>query len=225
MKKILLLLASVVLYNAASAQVKVGVQGIANLSSADLDTEEMLNPTKNQKLFFSGGIVVEVPINTSFGIRSGVDFLSKGVGLNSSVGEVDGEISSLSFESDVKLNYLQLPVQVVYNIPVKSVQLNAGLGGYAAYGVSGKLQLETTTTFTDGGKGVEVEELDAFKKEEDGGAELQRFDFGVNASIGIKARSGLFANISYQLGLTNIAAEQDSKYKNRGLQLAIGFIF
>jgi len=47
---------------------------------------------------------------------------------------------------------------------------------------------------------------------------------GAGALAGIRLNNGVFANIGYQLSLTDIS-EGDGRYKNRGLQLSVGYFF
>jgi hypothetical protein len=106
------------------------------------------------------------------------------------------------------------------------MQFYAGGGGYINYGVSGKSKAKLSHTMPDGHEAVVVEEADAFDKEEDGGTGLNRTDLGVGALAGLRLGNGLFVHAGYQLSLTDIDKSDDNaKYRNRGLQLTIGYFF
>jgi len=107
---------------------------------------------------------------------------------------------------------------------VGSVKLYAGLGGFVNYGVGGTSTQTTRLTMPDGEENIIVEKLKAFKKEDDGGAGLKKFDVGASALAGVKFNNGLFANVGYQHSFTNIS-EGEGKYKNQGLQLSVGYFF
>jgi hypothetical protein len=111
-------------------------------------------------------------------------------------------------------------------LPVSRLALFVGAGPYINYGVSGKLKGTVKYTMDDGNESVIKEEFSAFKKTEDGGGGLKRSDFGVGAVAGLKLGGGLFVNAGYQLSLSNIADKEDnSSYRNRGLQLTLGYMF
>ena len=122
------------------------------------------------------------------------------------------------------LHYLQLPVNVLYNIPVGKVTIFAGAGGFINYGIDGTTKQTTRQFMQDGSVDVTVEDLKAFKKENQGGAGLKKFDYGASALAGVKFNNGLFANLGYQLSLADIS-EGEGKYKNQGFQVSVGFLF
>jgi hypothetical protein len=47
----------------------------------------------------------------------------------------------------------------------------------------------------------------------------------VSLLAGVRLPGGVFANVGYQYGLSNISGDEDNVYKNRGLQLSIGYFF
>jgi|ADGO01.1.fsa_nt_gi hypothetical protein len=81
------------------------------------------------------------------------------------------------------------------------------------YGISGKSKYTVTYTVPGGDDIVESEKVDAFKKEQDGGAGLKKTDYGISALAGIQFGK-LFANVGYQLSLANIAEAEVGEYKN-----------
>lgn len=224
MKKVITVLVGIVLSAAAFSQVSVGVQGIGNLSNADIKTEDLLNPSKKASLLPGAGLVAQFGLGEKLAVRTGVNYLQHGFKLKSALNEdVGNDISAIKFDVKTNLNYLQVPVNILYRIPARYFEWYAGGGAYISYGVSGKIKITTVTEFENGDKEVEKEEQKAFPKETDGGAGLKRTDFGVGALAGIRFSNGLFANVGYQLGLSNNAGDDAGKYKNRGLQLSIGY--
>jgi len=69
-----------------------------------------------------------------------------------------------------------------------------------------------------------VESVDAFKKEDKGGAGLGNLDISANVIAGLKFNSGLFVHAGYLGSIRNLAAEGGT-YKNYGLQLTLGYMF
>jgi hypothetical protein len=220
MKKIVGLLTGVILSAGSFAQVQIGIQGTGNLATAQIKFEELLDYSKNMKALPGGGIVAQIGINKSLAIRTGVNFLQHGVVLKATeTGEIDTKV-----KLENNLNYLQVPVNVLFRAPLPGITLYVGGGGFFNYGISGKSKYTVTYTVPGGDDIVESEKVDAFKKEQDGGAGLKKTDYGISALAGIQFGK-LFANVGYQLSLANIAEAEVGEYKNRGLQLTIGAFF
>lgn len=132
-----------------------------------------------------------------------------------------------TFSVNSNLNFLELPINFMYKLPLNAVSLYAGAGPSFGYGISGKLKATGWDyTEVEGDQVPDIievnETLDAFKKEDKGGAELKRFEFSANAIIGAQFRNGLYVNAGYTLGFTNLVKED--QYKNRGVQLTVGFL-
>ncbi len=225
MKKLTMLLLAATIGTAAFAQLSYGVQLTGNLASASIKEGDMQLPGKTARVLPGAGFTAQYPLSDKFALRGGIGFLQQGVVVKSEENGTAGEINSIRYKTTVGLNYIQLPVNAVYATQFRSARLYAGAGGFAGLGIGGKIKSETTIDFTAGGKEVSKEETDAFKKAEDGGAGLKRFDFGIGALAGLQLSNGLFVQAGYQLGLANIAADETSKYSNRGLHLTIGYFF
>jgi hypothetical protein len=221
MKKIILLLTGVVLSVATFAQLSFGVQGTGNLATASVKYEDFFDFRKSMKAMPGAGIVVQYAINKNLALRTGANYLQNGVVLKTTI----DESVNMKLELENNLNYVQVPVNLLFTLPVTRFQFFAGGGGFINYGISGKSKATLSHIMPDGHESVVVEEVKAFKKEEDGGAGLKKTDYGISALAGIRLGTGLFANVGYQLSLANISGSDDAKYKNRGLQLTIGYFF
>lgn len=221
MKKFILSATAIIFSAASFAQFSFGIQGTGNLGSASIKTTDGPDFRKTMKALPGAGVVVQYAINEHLAIRSGVNYLQNGVTLKTTIDET----VATKVVVENKLNYIQVPLNVLYTVPFSRVQFFAGTGGYISYGISGKSKATFRYTMPDGHVAVETEETKAFKKENDGGAGLKKTDFGVGALAGIRLGSGLFANVGYQLSLANISGSDGVKYKNRGLQLTVGYFF
>ncbi|MGG9964184.1 porin family protein [Ferruginibacter sp. SUN106] len=225
MKKLITILAGIVLSASAFAQLSIGVHGTGNLSSAALNTDNFIHPVKKARVLSGAGIVVNFAASEKVSLRSGINFLQHGVKITNSIESDPGNgFTIIKFEGTTDLNYLQVPVNILYTIPVNNFQLFAGGGPYCSFGISGKVK-STTTTIFNGTTEIIKSEQDAFKKEADNGAGFKRADYGVGAVAGIMLPNRLYGNIGYQLSFANIDDEEGGKYKNRGLQLTIGYFF
>jgi hypothetical protein len=220
MKKIIGAEAGIVLSLGSFAQFNVGIHGTGNLASAKIKFENDFDYSKTMKAMPGAGIVLQVGINKNLAIRSGVNYVQNGVVLKATV---DGE-TSMKIKLENNLHYIQVPVNLLFQVPVSSVKFFAGGGAFFNYGISGKTKSTLTYTMPDGETFTETEKADAFKKEEDGGAGLKKTDFGVAALAGLQFGK-LFVNVGYQLSLSNSADAEGGEYKNRGLQLTLGTFF
>lgn len=221
MKKVILIAALIFISAATFAQLSVGVQAIGNLSDATVKNPVDFDFKRTMKLAPGGGIVAQYDLSSHFIIRSGVNYLQHAVELEADLSDDDGD---LKVKAENRLHYVQVPLTVMYGFPVGQSRIYAGAGGYFNYGFSGKSK-GTVSYVDDDDELISItEDMEAFKKEEEGGANLKRAEFGVTAIAGIELKNGLFINAGYQLGLTNSDRTEDSKYKNRGLQLTVGYL-
>lgn len=166
------------------------------------------------------GVVAQYELSDKLFIRSGINCLQHGVNLSA---KLDPTVN-LRVTAENRLNYLQVPVNVLYNVPFGNAKLYAGLGGYGSYGISGESKQTTRYILPDDDETVTIEKLKAFKKEEQGGAGFKKGDIGASALAGVKLSNGVFAHIGYQLSFANLS-ESEGTYKNRGVQLPAGYFF
>ncbi len=124
------------------------------------------------------------------------------------------------------LNYVELPLDVVYTIPLKAVSVYFGAVPSIIYGISGKMKYKGFIADEDGEPVAVDEAVGAFKKEEKGGAGLSRIDLSANIIGGLKFNNGVFVNAGYLGSLRNLAeGEGEGKYKNYGFQLTLGYFW
>ncbi|HEX8358084.1 MAG TPA: porin family protein [Segetibacter sp.] len=221
MKKILLVAAAAIITSASFSQVRFGAQVIGNAGTAAIETnEEIENLKKPTQIGFGAGVVADLGISDHFSIRPSLNYLQK----KSRVEYQDEDLDGKTFSVNTTLNYLELPVNFVYKIPMNSATAFVGAGPSIGYGISGKMKAKGWIADEDSDDLIEVNEsTDAFKKESEGGGELKRIDLSANAIAGIEFKNGLYINAGYLMGLNSLVKEE--KYKTRGLTLTLGFMF
>lgn len=218
MKKIILLFSGMALSAISFAQISFGVQATGSLASAQAKSKYDIEYDKEMNIRPGGGVVVQYGLGTNFSLRSGVSYSQQGVTLKYSFDEFG------STKSTARLNYVQVPVHAIYGVRAGNVNVYAGLGGYAGYGFSGEVK-NTLWFYTEDG-GYEIsEKLKAFDKLEDDGGDLNRFDYGASGFAGVHLKCGLFVQAGYQLGIANISRDKDDTYRNRAVQLTVGYLF
>jgi hypothetical protein len=221
MKKIILSGAGLIMSIVSFSQFSVGVQASANLSGAFIKNENDFDYSKTMRIMPAAGIVAQYEAGKHLAIRSGISYMQHGITLKATV----DEDVQMKIKAQTSLHYLQVPVTAMYLLPFENVRLFAGIGGYFGYGISGKVKETLSYIAPDESVITITGEIDAFEKEEEDGAGLKRTDFGAMALAGVELKNGLFVNVGYQLGLANIDRAEEAKYKNRGLQITIGYLF
>jgi hypothetical protein len=139
-------------------------------------------------------VVKHIP-TPGFGIGAGLEFVMKGAKEQ----DIDGTIG---------LNYLEIPIHLLYHYPLSSGELYAGFGPYLAYGVGGTIKSQGFSEKSFG--------------EDNGG--YKPFDFGLGIMAGYKLPSGFSLDVSYEYGLANIAyASDDVTSHNRVFSINLGY--
>lgn len=219
MKRILLLAVAATITTASFSQVKLGAQVTGNAGSVSTDAPAKIE--KSMRGGFGAGVVSEIPLGSNFSLRPSINFLQKGSSFKS-VPVIVGEGSSAKADLQTTLNYLELPVLVQYTVPLNKMNLFFAAGPSLGYGISGKIKLTTTGT-VEGQPVNTTDKINAFKSEDKDGAGMKRFDISANAIAGLEFENGMFVHAGYLGSLKSITEE--SKYKNYGFQLTLGYFF
>lgn len=175
-----------------------------------------------------GGLVVQIPVKANFAVRTGVNYLQQGSQTATDIPLTDGFNTGGKADIKTKLSYLQLPLNLLFTPTIRRMQFFAGGGPYVAYALSGNTTTEGVYFESNAAGGRDEpfkEEVDLFKKTRRGEPPFKRTDYGVHALAGLKLNGGFFANVGYQLGLSNVGRSNKNVYENRSLQLTIGYFF
>jgi len=187
-------------------KMSVGILGGLNfqnlngkLSSGDKLENDML-------LGFHGGVNVQIPIAPEFYFQPGLMFSKKGA-------KNTYTIMGAEFTNQIKINYIEMPLNLVYKGAIGNGFVMLGFGPYLAYGISGKQIFE--------GKSITFER----------GVDFNAFDAGANIFAGYEMASGIFLQLDTQFGMLNIYPENknslndQSTAKNTGFGLSLGYRF
>jgi len=169
------------------------------LSSGDKLENDML-------LGFHGGVNVQVPIAPEFYFQPGLMFATKGA-------KDTYTILGAEFTDEIKINYIEMPLNLVYKGAVGNGFFMLGFGPYVAYGISGKQVFE--------GKDITFER----------GVDYNALDAGANIFAGFETAGGVFLQLDTQFGMMNInpddenSSNDQSTAKNTGFGLSLGYRF
>lgn len=205
MKKVLLIVAAILLASAVSAQNYekniLGVRAGLNLSSLSL-SESGVSLSSDSRASFHVAVVDQILLcnRLPFYLETGLAFSSRG-----------GKLGILNFRP----SYIQVPVLLNYHFNIKNVvtiQPFAGL--YYGLGIGGKIEDKTSG-----------EKADIFG---DDGL-LKRSDLGVRLGAGVVWKQ-MYFGLSYDIGCLNLAKDVltnggDGKLRNNCFSISVGYNF
>lgn len=201
-----------------SAQIKYGVSVGINIANVKFNSS--VTDFQSITSYQIKGIL-NFHVTKHLSLESGLSLQRKGFKIDEIyILSKDMELSGQRTDY-VKVNYLELPLDVKWSVPLLKNQLLIGAGPYLAYGISGKYT--TTESFNDGQKKVK---LNLGNGKEDF---ISEWDYGVNFSLGFLFQQKFLFNAGYGLGLFNLQPQEkkDYSYKmnNRVFSLSAGYFF
>ncbi|HLP37268.1 porin family protein [Lacibacter sp.] len=202
-KNFLLLVILVSSFSFAQAQsTRFGFTAGATLATQKIKVESV-SIKSDGKIGFTAGVFADIALSEKFAFQPGLNFTQKG-------GKFDGGEFA---EDDVTmtLNYLELPLNVLYKAPAGNGKFFFGLGPSIAFGLSGKAK--------SGGESEDInfgsdENEDAYKP----------LDFGGNIVAGYELSSGLLFSVNFNTTLNNINTTSDATVRNTYFGLRIGYL-
>jgi hypothetical protein len=213
MKKILLTALLAVSSLVTFAQISsIGIKGGLNLATISSNSYGFGSPGTVKS--FNAGLFVDLKFG-NFSLQSGLNYTGKGGTYTSTyIFPGFGGIQHSAVKEN--LYYLQLPVNLVYHIPVIIGNIYFGAGPYIAQGLSGKISSTSNgQTFS--------QNLSFGNSTND---DIRATQFGADAIVGLKLRGGLLINANYDLGLTNdLPSGESGSSKLRAFGISLGYVF
>ena len=223
MKKVLFLSVTIFFGFICKSQT-IGFQTGANLSSMRLESPET-SETKTLKSDFGFivGIVSEIPFGKSVYFRPELNYIQKKSKLSES-GEYLGYSYTESFS--MELNYIELPLNFIYKYKVGSGTLIMGAGPTIGLGLSGKANDIISIPSESYSEAYSFTiKFDGKKDAADENLHLKAINLGANINAGYQLTRGAFINLSYNIGLTNLAPDPNNgKAKINSFAIKLGYI-
>jgi hypothetical protein len=208
MKKIILIAATAIAAQTAGAQISISPEAginIANVTNKISDTKLSSKSITG----FRVGANVDIPIGAGFSVQPGLFYSMKGT-------KYTGSFLTISGENKISMQYLEVPVNVVYRYDFGNAGgIFASVGPYAGYAIGGKAKVEIT--------GLASTEED-IKFGSDAG-EFKPFDYGINFGLGYISPFGLYVRGQYGLGLANLSNADNVTWKNKVISVSLGYAF
>jgi hypothetical protein len=148
------------------------------------------------------GVNAEMGIAPDFYFQPGLLFSTKGA----------NDLMDLD-DFSANINYLELPLNLVYKPMLGSGKLIAGFGPYFGYAISGKFKYDDKSEDIKFGNNTEDD--------------LKPLDIGANLLFGYEFMSKISIQMNAQLGLVNLVPDGDSdnSVKNTGFGFSLGYRF
>lgn len=164
--------------------------------------EESVSIKSDTKVGFTAGVIADIALSEKFAFQPGLNFTQKG-----------GKFSDDLFGEDVTftLNYLELPLNVLYKAPAGSGKFFVGLGPSVGFGLSGKAK-----------SGSESEDIKFGSDENED--DYKALDFGGNFIAGYELPGGLLFSVNYNTTLNNLAVGSEGTIKNSYFGIRIGYL-
>lgn len=163
---------------------RFGVRGgfnIADLAAKDLATNAIYKEAKS-KTGFNGGVFVNIPLSKSFRFQPEVSYSSQG-------GKVQGASSSTTMTYEQDLDYINLPLNFQF---MTTGGFFVQTGPQVGFLVGAEKSSTTTGGSSNGGGNK---------------AYFDKFDLAWTGGIGYLTRFGLGIDARYNLGITNVIAD------------------
>lgn len=182
----------------------IGIQAGATFASYKLAAGD-ISATSKTKVGLTAGLKLSAPLGKNFSFRPELNFVQKG-----------GKYNDEGYSDKLTLNYIELPLNFVYNTSSFGSGFFMGAGPSFHVGLSGKDKWE---------EGPDKGEDDIkFGSKED----FKALEIGLNVLAGYQFSGGFFIAANYNASLSDIATGDglgDTKYHNRYFGIRIGYMF
>jgi len=222
MKKTLLLLSLIGLVGSSFAQsAKLGISAGLNQSSMSSTSNGSTQGTSSLTGFHAG-VFADFGLG-SISIQPGIYYSTKGAKDDESGTQVSGSTTyTYHGTATVKLNYIEVPVNVLYHVPVVAGDIFVGGGPYVAMGISGKS--DASLTLTGGGVTSSASQSSTVTFGS-GSNDVKNPDYGINLLGGIQLKNHILFSVGYGFGLANLDNTSGSTTKNNVFRLSVGYSF
>ena len=204
------------------AQVSLGLRGgYVNAGLASSGNKTALETDKIDS--WQAGFYTNIPLFTRGYLQSGVSYIVKGARLDYNVPPPANLF--MSGVTRLKLQYLELPVNLVYKQPVGFGKLIVGAGPYVGYCLRGDYNV---SAYSDGKlvqTGSQRVNFGSSPNIFGTGMEMQRWDAGLNFIAGVELNCFLTLTAHYGYGLTDVDKSSGKELKNRYWGVSLGILF
>ena len=184
----------------SNAQFRVGIKAGGNLSKQRVNVSAGNSLYSNDDNYknYHAGVITEFGITKNLYLQPQLLYTRKGSTLLSSTGAADAKL---------RIHYIEMPVNLVYKVPVSFGYLFGGAGGAVSYGISGKQ--------TQAGHSASI-----FNNNQS----WRREDISLSFTAGVELNNGLFVSINSQKGMLDVNKAPGVSVKNSSVSLSLGYM-
>jgi Outer membrane protein beta-barrel domain len=200
----IILLALFIVYSSATAQVKLGIEAGPDISRIfnagyNYTSNDVIVPyNTGSRTGFAGGVFADVSIGDLFLFRPKILY-TMGGGEQPAVLDYNGNLVQPS--AKITMNYINVPLQVLYSPTLKMGRPWVGLGFYTAMMFGGTLNAAgQSRSLHLGGSSTD---------------DFERWDFGFNPTAGLTLKNGVMIGVDYQVGMVHISVPPVGGYGPR----------
>ncbi len=198
MKKIILaLFCASTISLTSNAQLPIALVAGVNMANA---TQKMAGSSISSSSItgFHIGLMTELSFGEKLSLMPGLIYSIKG-----------SKVSD--FNVTAKINYLEIPINVAYKLPVNGLFVYAG--PYLGYALSGTTEVSGSSTSMTFGN--------------DSSNNAKKMDVGLNIGVGYNLPMHLFVRAQYGMGLSNLQpkGDADNMIKNKVFGISVGYYF
>jgi len=230
MKKIIPLIAFLLLTHFANAQANIGARMGVNMGTFEFSNDRFTEGYDiNRSFNVMINLDVDVPFSTVFSFRTGLGFVVKGAEFDS-LQTMQHQFQDSAFSAVFNLNYLEIPLFLVARAETDFFgSFFLGAGPTLSLGVGGRMDVFSEDRVT-GGQGPQPRyninwgNNPASEGDFNPYGRLRRFDLGFGAVFSYQfPRRGLTLTVSYNRGLRNLSPNEGMNLNTNYLGFSIGF--
>jgi hypothetical protein len=128
-----------------------------------------------------------------------------------------GQITGNGTQTTFNIYYLEVPVDIIYHLPVPSGNFYFGAGPFIAFGVAGTQKFDNNSG--------NITSADISFGSDPNNDSIKLLDYGANFLAGIKFRGGFLLEVNYDLGVANVIPQNNLQQKNTVIGVTIGLAY
>jgi hypothetical protein len=231
MKQLLSFVMGALLAGTAQAQTTFSVGPRIGLNVSTIHLSADYGVPSTSRAGFEAGVTSNIQLG-HFALQPSVLFSQKGYDSSGSLPSYD---SPVSYEEQVRLNYLTMPLNVAFTLGKNGQGLQVFAGPYVGILRGGNYTRQIHAGGYLGGPAFDTEVSGKVKPasivSDSDNEYSRRFDTGLQAGVGYRL-GGLQLQAGYSLGLRNLATQyraggytyNDTAYRNRAWQVSLSYL-
>lgn len=206
-------------------QVSLGVRGGYTLSATQIKNSQGYKSnslgTSSQLTNLHADLIINIPVYRKIYFQPLVRYITKGAYLRPLPSKQGVFVESAN---QLKLRYLEMPLNMVIKFPTRIGKIVAGGGPYLAYGLGGTYELDLIYN----GAVVNTDSHPVeFNHKDRGiapGAQLNRFDAGANLMLGLEFNNLMVLGANLSRGMVNLDRNSSARITNSYFSLSLGIL-